>query len=172
MKAIDLPISEYPEFYRPYIKVLGDLDLTSVLEDSKSSFINLLATISTEQLQYAYAEGKWTVAEAIIHIIDTERVFQYRVLRLARNDKTELPGFDQNVFVPTSNAQKRSLESIISEYKAVRESTLSLFYTLDQEALMRQSIVSGGLVSVRAILFMIAGHQKHHATILKERYGI
>ncbi|TKD66136.1 DinB family protein [Flavobacterium sp. ASW18X] len=172
MKASELSVSEYPEFYRPYIEVLGDLELSSALEDSKSSFLELLQSINPEQLQYAYAEGKWTVAEAIIHIIDTERVFQYRVLRLARNDKTELPGFDQNIFVPTCNAQNRSLESIIVEYKAVRESTLTLFYSLDAQALERSSIVSGGNVSARAILYMIAGHQLHHVTILKDRYGI
>lgn len=126
--------------------------------------------ISDKKLGFAYAEGKWTLAEAIVHIIDTERIFQYRSLRIARNDKTPLPGFDQDDYVPQSNASGRSTTSLIEEYKAVRDATITLFSSFDEEAMLRIGIASDSKMSTRALGFIISGHQAHHVKIIKERY--
>lgn len=170
MLRSELPTSEYNNFYHTYILALGEIELLSGLKKSKEDFLSLLDQIPESKLGFAYAEGKWTLAEAIVHVIDTERVFQYRALRFARNDKTDLPGFDQDLYVPNSNASSRSLESLRNEYKAVRDSTLALFETMDKAALLRIGVASGSRMSVRAIGFIISGHQAHHARILKERY--
>ncbi|WP_375324403.1 DinB family protein [Flagellimonas sp. GZD32] len=170
MLRSELPTSEYNNFYHTYILALGDIELLSGLKKGKEDFLSLLDQIPENKLGFAYAEGKWTLAEAIVHIIDTERVFQYRALRFARNDKTDLPGFDQDIYVPNSNASSRSLESLRNEYEAVRDSTLALFSSLGETALLRVGVASGSRMSVRALGFIISGHQAHHARILKERY--
>jgi uncharacterized damage-inducible protein DinB len=140
------------------------------LHHGKQLFLSLLDETPKEKLEYAYAEGKWTLAEVLLHIIDAERVFQYRALRFARNDKTPLPGFDQDVYVPHSNASKRTIEDIKEEYMAVRQSTILLFNSFDDEALQRLGVSSGSPLSVRATGFIISGHQAHHLKIIRERY--
>jgi len=110
------------------------------------------------------------VAEVLIHITDTERVFQYRALRFARKDKTPLPGFDQDAYVPFSMANTRSIDAVINEYKSVRQSTISLYETFDEAVLKQIGIASNADMSVGALGFIICGHQRHHRNILKERY--
>lgn len=170
MKASDLPEIEYPQFYKPYIIALKDLELNQVLIRSKSSFLEALSLLKETDLNFRYAKGKWSVAELLIHIIDTERIFQYRVLRLARNDKTKLPGFEQDDYIKFSNAENRTLESLIQEFDVVRDSSILLKESLTQSSLEFMGNVSGGSMSVRAILFMLAGHVVHHEKILRERY--
>ena len=149
---------------------LGDVELIEELKRGKSAFLSLFEEIPEEKLNYAYAEGKWSLAEVLIHMIDTERIFQYRALCIARNDKTLLPGFDQDAYVPYSNAANRSINSLIAEYTAVRDSTISLFNSFDDEAIKRVGTASGSKMSVRALGFIISGHQAHHVQILRERY--
>jgi uncharacterized damage-inducible protein DinB len=170
LKASNLPEIEYPKFYKPYIVALKDLELDQVLIHSKSSFLDTMSLLKEADLNFRYAEGKWSVAELIIHIIDTERIFQYRVLRLARNDKTQLPGFEQDDYINFSNAENRTLESLIREFEVVRDSSILLQKSLTQSSLEFVGKVSGGSMSVRAILFMLAGHVVHHEKILRERY--
>jgi len=170
MVLSELPSSEYNPFYQTYIMALGDVELIEELKRGKSAFLSLFEEIPEEKLNYAYAEGKWSLAEVLIHMIDTERIFQYRALCIARNDKTLLPGFDQDAYVPYSNAANRSINSLIAEYTAVRDSTISLFNSFDDEAIKRVGTASGSKMSVRALGFIISGHQAHHVQILRERY--
>ena len=170
MRSTELQAGEYHEFYKPYIMALGDVELMDMLKKQYINFPQFLASIPLEKLQYAYADGKWTVAQVLVHILDAERVFQYRALRFARNDATALPGFDQDAYVPFSGADRISKEAIVEEYLAIRKSTITLFSSFDEEALMRKGKASNVSMSVRALGFFCCGHQKHHKQILKDRY--
>ncbi|MBO6532914.1 MAG: DinB family protein [Muricauda sp.] len=170
MLLSELPTSEYNPFYHTYVMALGDVDLLDELRNGKQVLLSLLEEIPEEKLTYAYAEGKWTLAEALVHMLDTERIFQYRALCIARNDKSEFPGFDQEAYVPVSNANNRSKKDLINEYVAVRDSSITLFASLDEEALKRVGVASGSKMSVRALGFITSGHQAHHVHILRERY--
>lgn len=121
-------------------------------------------------MNFSYAQGKWTIAEVLIHLMDTERIFQYRALRFARNDKTELQGFDQDSYVPESQAPNRNRNDILEEFIAIRKSSIALFASLNDEMLLRSGLASGAKMSVRALGFVICGHQIHHFNILQERY--
>ena len=140
------------------------------LESGKEWMIDFLSNLSSSKLSYAYGDRKWTVAQVIIHIIDTERVFQYRAFRFSRKDKTELPGFDQDDFMAEVDVSNRSSKSLLEEYLAVREVTLSLYKNLAQEQLQYTGTASNIQWSVGGLGFVTSGHQKHHATILEERY--
>lgn len=170
MLISELPISEYNPFYHTYILALGDVNLLEELENGKQAFVSLMKDIDDSTLNYAYADGKWTLAEVLMHIIDAERVFQYRALRFSRNDRTPLPGFDQNVFVSGSNASKKLKEEIIQEYETVRNATLDLFKSFSSDVLKRVGIASDSEMSVRAMGFIISGHQAHHLNIIRKRY--
>ena len=170
MLVSELPSSEYNPFYQTYVMALGNVGLFEELKTGKSNFLSLFEKISEEELDFAYEEGKWTLAEAIVHTIDTERIFQYRALCIARNDKTPFPGFDQDAYVPYSNASNRTKKDLIEEYKAVRDSSISLFNSFDDESIKRIGTASGSKMSVRALGFIISGHQAHHIRIIEERY--
>ena len=170
MRSTELQAGEYHKFYEPYIKALGDVELMEMLQKQYVNFPQFLASIPLEKFQYSYAEGKWTVAQVLVHILDAERVFQYRALRFARNDATALPGFDQDAYVPFSGAEEISKEAVVEQYLAIRQSTITLFSSFDDEALMRKGTASNVSMSVRALGFFCCGHQKHHKQILKDRY--
>lgn len=170
MKTSELKHHEYNPYYGTYIEALGEVDLLATLKKQLKNFPEFIGSISTNKLTYAYAEGKWTVAEVLTHILDTERVFQYRALRFARNDNTPLPGFDQDAYVPHSEANKRSIKELIKEYRAVRKSTIVLYETFDASTLGRKGIGSNSPMSVAALGFIMCGHQKHHRNIIRERY--
>lgn len=170
MKTRDLTKAEYGDFYAGYIEVLGNVDLLEEMRERKLEFEGLIDGLSDEQLTYRYAPGKWTIGEVILHIIDAERVFQYRALRFGRGDTVTLPGYDQDLFVESSDSEKRTLDSLKSEFLAVREASLTLFESFSDHVLGNIGVASGSEVSVRALGFMISGHQKHHEQILKQRY--
>ncbi|MFA9195618.1 DinB family protein [Flavobacterium sp. FBOR7N2.3] len=170
MKATDIPENEYSVFNATYIKASGDENLYEDLEISLHDFIRFVQDIPMDKFDYRYAEGKWTIKEIIQHIIDTERIFSYRALRISRNDKTPLPGFEENDYALNTNANDRHLQSLLTELSIVRQSTLSLFKSFSEEQLKRIGIASNHEISVRAIGFIIIGHQKHHQKVYKERY--
>lgn len=170
MKSNQLPVNEYADFYKSYIQVLEDVELIEELEICLHEFIKFAQNIPMDKFDYQYAEGKWTIKEIIQHLIDSERVFSYRALRISRNDKTPLPGFDENDYVTNSNGKERSLQSLLTEMAVVRQATLSLFNSFSQEQLTKIGIASNREVSVRAIGFIIIGHQKHHQKVFSERY--
>ena len=140
------------------------------LVDSQQKFEDILLNVPTDKHSFAYAEDKWTLKELIQHIIDTERIFCYRALCFSRNDKTSLPGFDQDIFIEHGNANDRSYVALLDEMKAVRSATIHLFNSFSDEALKRVGVGSGNDMSVRAAGIIISGHQNHHVRIAEERY--
>jgi uncharacterized damage-inducible protein DinB len=170
MKSNQLPVNEYADFYKSYIEALEDVELIEELEICLHEFIKFAQNIPMDKFDFQYEEGKWTIKEIIQHLIDSERVFSYRALRISRNDKTPLPGFDENDYVQNSNGKERSLQSLLTEMAVVRQATLSLFNSFSQEQLTKIGFASNREVSVRAIGFIIIGHQKHHQKIFLERY--
>jgi uncharacterized damage-inducible protein DinB len=170
MNSSSLNPSEYNAYYQPYISTLGQVDLLACLNDDLHSFVTFIDKLPDEKLVYAYDSNKWSIAEVLMHLLDAERIFQYRALRFSRNDTTEIPGFDQDLYVPGTRANERSKQSISEEFKAVRKATITLFSSFNNEELMRIGIASGSKMSVRALGFIICGHLKHHKGIIQERY--
>lgn len=170
MNSSQLPSHEYAPFYAPYLNALGKVNLIEELEISLHDFIRFVQNIPMDKFDYRYAEGKWTIKEIIQHVIDTERIFAYRALRISRNDQTPLPGFDENFYVNNTNAAARSIQDLLTEFSAVRHSNLFFFKSLSDLQLLRTGIASNATVSVRAIGFIMIGHQKHHLNIFQERY--
>jgi uncharacterized damage-inducible protein DinB len=170
MKPSSLPSNEYAIFYKPYIEALGDVILLDELELSSNHFIDFLKTIPVEKHEFRYAEGKWTIKDIVLHLIDAERIFTYRALRIARKDQTPLPGFEENDYVETAFANSRTMEDLIEEFATVRRATVSLFKTFSVEQLTQMGTASEKPVSVRAIGFITLGHQKHHVNVILERY--
>ena len=162
--------SEYNPYYDTYIKLIQTDDILSHLISTKKSTVAYLQSIPAEKWDFRYAPDKWTLKESWIHVLDTERIFALRALRISRGDTTPLPGFDQNEYVPFYNADNRSAESIIEEYKAVRTSTIHFLKSLDADALTRLGTASESPVSVRALMFMLGGHELHHLNLTTERY--
>ncbi|MFT4971729.1 MAG: hypothetical protein ACI9XO_000459 [Paraglaciecola sp.] len=162
--------SEYNPYYDTYIKLIPTDDILNQLTSTRETTTAYLKSIPTEKWDFRYAPGKWSLKESWIHVLDTERIFACRALRISRGDMTALAGFDQNEYVPFYNAENRSEESIIEEYETVRASTINLLKNLDAEALKRIGTASDSPVSVRALAFMIGGHELHHLNITEERY--
>jgi uncharacterized damage-inducible protein DinB len=170
MNSNQLPENEYAGFFETYIKSLNNVILIEELEICLHDFIRFVQNIPMDKFDFRYEEGKWTIKEIIQHIIDAERIFAYRALRFSRNDKTALPGFEENDYVDNTNANKRSLQDLLTEMAVVRQATLSLYKSLSEEQLVRIGIASNNKISVRAIGFIIIGHQNHHQKIFEERY--
>lgn len=172
MKLITKPeASEYAPYYDKYISLVpADGMVLQHLYNNRKMIDAFLMTLPPERWEHRYAEGKWTIKEMLLHVIDTERVFAYRALRIARADATPLSGFDQEVFVPASNANNRTVSSLLEEYAVVRQATLTLLGNLTDEAWGRMGTASECPVSVRALAYMTAGHELHHLNIIKERY--
>lgn len=170
MNSNQLPVNEYAGFFATYIKAVENVNLIEELEISVHDFVRFVQNIPMDKFDYRYAEGKWTIKEIIQHLIDAERIFSYRALRISRNDKTPLPGFEENDYVINTDAKLRSIQDLLTEMAVVRQSTLSLFKSFSQEQLSRMGVASNNEISVRAIGFIIIGHQKHHQQIFQERY--
>jgi uncharacterized damage-inducible protein DinB len=171
MKLSDLQPEEFTLFNATYInQVSGEYALIEELEISVHRFIKFVQNIPLDKFDYRYAAGKWTIKDIIQHLIDAERIFAYRALRFARNDKAELPGFEENDYVDEANAIKRSIQDLLTELAVVRQATLSLFKSFSNEELLRIGIASNNQMSVRALGFTIIGHQNHHQIVFEERY--
>lgn len=171
MKPSNLSPTEFAPYFGTYInQVSEEYTLLEELEISVHRLIKFVQNIPMDKFDYRYAEGKWTIKDILQHIIDTERIFSYRALRIARKDRTELPGFEENDYANEANGSSRSIQSLLTELAVVRQSTLSLFKTLSSDELQRMGVASNNPVSVRALGFMIIGHQNHHQRIFEERY--
>jgi len=171
MNLAPLSPAEYNSYYQPYLDAIdNDMVIVEGLQQNLELVFSVFSNIPEEKHNYAYAKGKWSIKDVLLHIIDTERVFAYRALRIARCDKTSLAGFEQDDYVVSANAENRSMDSLLSEYRAVRQATMVLFSSFDNETLILIGEASGFPVSVRAIGYIIAGHEKHHLKIIKERY--
>lgn len=161
---------EFAPYYSTYINAVSGPDALPVLVAQRESTGRFLAAVPESRAGFRYAEGKWSFREVIGHLSDAERIFAYRLLRFARNDATPLSGFDENHYVPAGEFERRSLAEVAAEFAAVRESTLALLQGLSAEALLRRGPANGKEVSVRALAWIIAGHEAHHIRVLGERY--
>lgn len=170
MTKDDLSKHEYNPYYQTYIEKAGALTLREGLQDNGDETIAFLESIPEDKLEYRYAEGKWTIKEIIQHLIDTERVFTYRALCIARKDKTLFPGYDQDEYVAASEANNRSMIDLMNEYKAVRLASIILFDSFSKAMLTRVGIASNSNLSPRAVAFITIGHENHHCEVIKERY--
>ena len=162
---------EYAPYYGRYIERVRSGDIALTLEDCARETAALLRSEMARNLaDHRYAEGKWSVKEVIGHLTDAERIFAYRMLRFGRGDATELPGFDENAYVPAGDFGARSLEELLEEFLAVRNATLSLVRSMPERAWTRRGVASNFVMSVRALAHVIAGHELHHRAILEQRY--
>ncbi|MEO8636778.1 MAG: DinB family protein [Gemmatimonadales bacterium] len=170
MQIIRPAADEFASSYGQYISQVPGDDALPVLIASRAKTAALLAGIPATRAGYRYAEGKWTVREVIGHLADAERIFSYRMLRIARGDATPLAGFDENRYVPEGRFEERPLAEIAAELAAVRDATLALARGLDAGRLVRRGVASGKPVSARALAWIIAGHELHHLRVLGEKY--
>lgn len=163
---------EFAPYYGGYIAQVPDGELLPLLEQQIRETLALLAPLPPERAAYRYAPGKWSVAEIVGHLADAERIFTHRALRAARGDETPLPGFDENAYVPAGEFDRRPLGELLAELEAVRRSTLCLLHGLPPDAWTRRVTANNHPVSVRALAYVIAGHERHHVRVLRERYGV
>ena len=171
MAAIERPSpSEYAEYYRGYVDLVPDGDLIDTLMDQFDEAALMLGPLTDAEASRPYAPGKWTIKEVIGHVIDSERIFTYRALRIARGDQTPLAGYDQDVFVKAAGFNRHTLAGLLGELHLARRSTTGLFRGLSADELARTGVANDNPVSVRAIAWIIAGHERHHVKIVRERY--
>jgi hypothetical protein len=161
---------EYNPYYDKYISLVPEEDVRVVLRRQLDDTLSLLSSINEAQAATSYAPGKWSIKELVGHVIDGERIFAYRALRFARGDQTPLSGFEQDDYVAGGNFGARRLTDLATEFEHVRKATLSLLGHLDEEAWQRSGVASDSPVSVRALAYIMAGHEAHHMGILRERY--
>lgn len=161
---------EYNPYFDRYISLVPDGDLLELLQQQGGQTVTLLRDINEEKSTFAYAPGKWTIREVIGHLTDAERVFAYRALSFARGDKAPLPSFEENQWAEVSNATHRPLEDHVDDFIAVRAATLALFRGFTPADFARAGTASGNPVTVRALAYITAGHERHHTQVLRERY--
>lgn len=163
--------TEFAQFYAGYIGKVPDSGPVSQLTNQIAEF-EALKALPEDKGNYAYGDGKWTVKEVIGHLADAERVFSYRLTRIARGDQTPLAGFDENAWAVTAPHRHRKMSSVVDEMIAIRRSTLALIDSMDDSTIGNTGVANGHPVSARAICWVLAGHSRHHLDILAERYGI
>jgi uncharacterized damage-inducible protein DinB len=161
---------DYALYYEKYVALVPSGDFLEILQEQHRRMVRLLSPLTEPQAEFRYAPGKWSIKEVLGHVTDTERIFSYRLLRIARGDQTPLAGFEQDAYVQTGNFSARKLAEILHEFSAVREATISLLRSLDDAAWLRRGIASQKEVSVLALAFVIAGHERHHRILLEKRY--
>jgi hypothetical protein len=162
--------TEYAPFYEKYVALVPSADILSLLETQRLQMTQLLTACSERDGNFRYAPGKWSVKEVIGHLSDCERIFTYRALRIARGDSTPLPGFEQDDYVRSAGSGRRQLQDLADEFSLIRNSTIALYRSLDDDAWARRGSANKNEVSVRALAFITAGHELHHRQILEERY--
>jgi uncharacterized damage-inducible protein DinB len=170
MNSNQLLETEYSGGFTNYIKEAGEVNLIEELEISLHVFIKFVQNIPMDKFDYRYAEGQWTIKDIIQHLLDCERIFVYRALRFSRNDKTPLPSFEEDDYANSTDSNKRSIQDLLTEFSALRHSTLLFYKSLSEEQLKRIGTASNNAISVRALGFVVIGHQKHHQKVFEERY--
>lgn len=164
--------NEYPDYYVPYVNLVPEANLVQLLQENLKKTITLFEGISEEVSLHRYAPGKWSIKEVLGHITDTERIMSYRLLRVGRGDQTPLAGFDENDYVQAAQTNNLSLKTILEDFKAARNSTITLVQNLPESAWANIGNANGTEITTRAIAYIIAGHQMHHCKILEDRYLI
>ncbi len=161
---------EYPPFYHPYIALVFDENLDEFLSIQEQEFAQMMLKLPKEKGTYRYRPEKWTIQEVVGHIIDTERVMAYRILCIGRGENKSLPGFEQDDYVKGGNFNERTIEDLVEEFSYVRKSNLHMVRHLNAEALSRSGIANEKAITANALVYIVAGHMRHHVNILKEKY--
>lgn len=161
---------EYAPYYGRYTGLVPEGNMLSILTQQLESTLQVLGGIDEEKANYRYAPDKWSIKQVVGHLVDSERIFAYRALRIARGDKTPLPGMDQDDFVNGANFDEQTLADLATEFELVRLSSIQFFRSLREDAWERRGTANDNEVSVRALAFIIAGHEAHHLNVLRERY--
>lgn len=162
--------NEYAPYYEKYTSLVPEGDVVATLTSQFADTLSFLRSLSEEQAASRYAPDKWSIKEVVGHMLDTERIFGHRAFRFARKDQTALPGFEQDDYVRAGNFDNRSLSDLAEEFELVRRANLCLLRSLDEEAWLRRGIASDNEVSVRALAYILAGHETHHLNVIRERY--
>lgn len=163
-------IGKVAPYYHRYIQLVPEGDAWKYLQLHSGKSQDFLSGISEEQSMHAYQPGKWTIKEVLGHLMDAERVFAYRAMRIARNDKTNLPGFEEDDYVANANFNQTKWHDLLQQFKNLRISTIDLFASFDEQAMLREGTANNAPTNVKALLFIIAGHELHHVGVVKERY--
>ncbi len=170
MIVLDRPLpTDVPSFYQGYVAAAPGNSLLESLAHPDAGFSSL-STLAPALGDHRYAPGKWSIKEVVQHVTDSERVFTYRALRFARNDRTPLPGFDENDYAPASDAERRSMDDLLNEAATVRASTIALYRSFTMEMLERRGSANNNTISAHALGWIIAGHAAHHLRIIHQRY--
>jgi hypothetical protein len=162
--------NEYAPYYQPYVEMVPDGELIQILSEQREETMAFLKDITDTQGEFCYAEGKWSIKEVIGHMIDTERVMAYRLLAIARGDRVNLPGFDEDEYVQHASFMRLSIDELLQNFSIVRQSTVVLVKSLSDEDWLRWGSANDFEITVRALAVIIAGHELHHLTIIRERY--
>jgi uncharacterized damage-inducible protein DinB len=158
------------KFYQGYVKNVMDQDMLDAMRQSSKATLDLVRSIPESKGEHRYAEGKWSIKELLAHMIDVERIMAYRALRFARNDKTDLPGFEENDYAPEANAHARTIAQLANEMERLRATTIDLFESFTPEMLKREGTANKNHLTVLVLGYVIPGHETHHRKILIERY--
>jgi uncharacterized damage-inducible protein DinB len=161
---------DYADYFGKYIDLVPSGDFLELLQKQKQDLLQLLSILSEEQADFRYALGKWSIKEVVGHINDTERIFTYRLMRIARGDQTALPSFEQDPYIKAGNFSARTLKDLLDEFSAIREASIALVRSLDDAAWQRRGISSQKEITTTALAFIIAGHVRHHEIQLQDRY--
>ncbi|MCO4822011.1 MAG: DinB family protein [Flavobacteriaceae bacterium] len=171
MTVKDLNINEFNSYYSTYINLVGEnISLFEGLKLGQKQTSDFIESIDENKMGYAYDEGKWTIKEVVQHIIDCERVFTFRAFCISRNDKAEFPGFDQDEYVSSSEANKKTKLDLLNEYNTQRTATIAMFESLNETMLKNKGTASNSILSTRAAGFIIIGHELHHCNVIQEKY--
>ena len=163
-------IADYPEYFGRYINQVPEEDLTEAFQNQSRIFPKLLTSITEVKANHAYAEGKWSIKELVQHLIDAERIFNYRALAIARKETVSLPSFDENSYAANSGGNARDWRSIVNEYLNLRASTQDLYNSFNEEMLAQKGTANNNTISVLSLGFITIGHVYHHQKVLEEKY--
>ena len=162
--------TNFAAYFDHYIKQVDSLEPMTALEETLPEFLTLLAKVDDEKGLYQYEDNKWSIKEVVSHVIDAERVFAYRAMSFARNDKTELAGFDDHLYAKSSGANDRAMKELLEEFDLLRKASIAMFASFDEDMWPRIGTANGITIDVKSIAYLIAGHCRHHGKILQERY--
>jgi|SRR5215212_5063424 len=162
--------TDYAAAFAGYVSLVAEEDVLSAIEQQSSETQRLISSLDEARASYRYAEGKWSVKEVIGHVTDAERVFGYRALCIARGDQNSLPGFDENAYMRNANFDSWRLGDLAESYALVRRANIVLFRNLADDAWDRRGVANNNPITVRALAFILAGHERHHLKVLRERY--
>jgi uncharacterized damage-inducible protein DinB len=162
--------TEYAPYYGKYVMLVPDGDLTATLSRQLDTTLALLSSLSEQQAEFSYAPGKWSIKEVVGHLMDGERVFAYRALRIGRDDKTPLPGFEQDDYVASADFNERTVSSLLEEFTAVRQATVQLFKNFAEKEWQRRGTANGQEITPLALGYIVAGHELHHMDVVRTRY--